>query len=81
MQSGIGSVHNTLLLQDPERTIVRGPFRPFPRSLAGRKVSLLAALATGAYQVTFMHAIDRLGAALGTSIALGVAPFATGLCA
>lgn len=40
VQSGIGSVHNTLLLQDPERTIVRGPFRPFPRSLAGREISL-----------------------------------------
>lgn len=42
---------------------------------------LLAAAATGIYQVTFMHAVDRLGAALGTSIALGVAPITTGLCA
>lgn len=42
---------------------------------------LLAALATGVYQVTFMHAVDQLGAALGTAIALGVAPVATGLCA
>ncbi|MGV9195353.1 aldehyde dehydrogenase family protein [Microbacterium sp. MC2] len=32
--SGIGVVHNALLLDDVERTIVRGPFRPFPRSLA-----------------------------------------------
>lgn len=42
---------------------------------------LLAAAATGVYQVTFMHAVDQLGAALGTSIALGVAPIATGVCA
>lgn len=32
--SGIGVVHNALLLDDVERTVVRGPFRPFPRSLA-----------------------------------------------
>ena len=42
---------------------------------------LLAAVATGVYQITFMHAVDQLGAALGTAIALGVAPIATGLCA
>jgi DME family drug/metabolite transporter len=42
---------------------------------------LLAALATGVYQITFMHAVHQLGAALGTTIALGVAPAATGLCA
>jgi DME family drug/metabolite transporter len=42
---------------------------------------LLAALATGVYQVTFMHAVDQLGAALGTTIALGVAPVVTGVCA
>ena len=33
--SGIGVVHNALLLDDVERSIVRGPFRPFPRSLPG----------------------------------------------
>ena len=34
--SGIGIVHNALLIDEPERTIVKGPFRPFPRSvLAG----------------------------------------------
>jgi aldehyde dehydrogenase (NAD(P)+) len=34
--SGIGVVHNALLIDEPERTIVKGPFRPFPRSvLAG----------------------------------------------
>jgi len=33
VQSGIGVVHNALLLEDPERTVVRGPFRILPRSL------------------------------------------------
>ena len=31
--SGIGIVHNALLLDGVERTVVHGPFRPFPRSL------------------------------------------------
>lgn len=31
--SGIGVVHNALLLDRVERSIMRGPFRPFPRSL------------------------------------------------
>jgi acyl-CoA reductase-like NAD-dependent aldehyde dehydrogenase len=36
--SGIGVVHNALLIDQPERTIVKGPFRPFPRSvLAGER--------------------------------------------
>jgi aldehyde dehydrogenase (NAD(P)+) len=30
--SGLGVVHNALLLDRVERSIVRGPFRPFPRS-------------------------------------------------
>ncbi|QAY59945.1 aldehyde dehydrogenase [Microbacterium protaetiae] len=34
--SGIGVVHNTLLLSRVERSIMRGPFRPFPRSLGRR---------------------------------------------
>src|SRR5690606_9786621 len=29
--SGIGVVHNALLLDGVERSVVRGPFRPFPR--------------------------------------------------
>ncbi|MCP2296629.1 aldehyde dehydrogenase (NAD(P)+) [Nocardia amikacinitolerans] len=33
VQSGIGVVHNALLIADPERTVVRGPFRPSPRSV------------------------------------------------
>ncbi|MET4703810.1 aldehyde dehydrogenase family protein [Frigoribacterium sp. UYMn621] len=32
VQSGIGVVHNALLLAETEKTIARGPFRPFPRS-------------------------------------------------
>ncbi|NEW44367.1 aldehyde dehydrogenase family protein [Nocardia cyriacigeorgica] len=33
VQSGVGIVHNALLLDDVERTVVRGPFRPAPRSV------------------------------------------------
>ena len=38
--SGIGVVHNSLLLARAERTVVRGPFRPAPRSLLGGEMSL-----------------------------------------
>lgn len=31
--SGIGVVHNAFLLDRVERTVVRGPFRPFPRAV------------------------------------------------
>ncbi|WP_223627522.1 aldehyde dehydrogenase family protein [Microbacterium sp. EST19A] len=31
--SGIGIVHNALLLDQVERSVIRGPFRPLPRSL------------------------------------------------
>lgn len=40
VQSGIGVVHNGMLIPDVERTVVRGPFRPFPRSFAGGELSL-----------------------------------------
>ncbi|MFB8146088.1 aldehyde dehydrogenase family protein [Microbacterium sp. NPDC056003] len=33
VESGIGVVHNALLLDGIERAVTRGPFRPFPRSL------------------------------------------------
>ncbi|MGX1703294.1 aldehyde dehydrogenase family protein [Microbacterium sp. NPDC055357] len=36
VESGIGIVHNALLLDRVERSVVRGPFRPFPRSLDPR---------------------------------------------
>lgn len=43
--SGIGVVHNALLLDRVERSVIRGPFRPFPRSLpvvnGGGRVSIL----------------------------------------
>ena len=41
VQSGIGFVHNTFLLEDIERTIVYAPWRPFPRGLASGQLSLL----------------------------------------
>lgn len=34
VQSGVGVVHNALLLPETEQTVVTGPFRPFPRSTA-----------------------------------------------
>ncbi|MBD8011497.1 aldehyde dehydrogenase family protein [Microbacterium sp. Re1] len=43
--SGIGVVHNALLLDDVERSVLRGPFRPFPRSLpllnGGGRITIL----------------------------------------
>lgn len=39
--SGIGVVHNALLLDNVERSVVRGPFRPFPRSLRGGRFTVL----------------------------------------
>ncbi|WP_091229781.1 aldehyde dehydrogenase family protein [Microbacterium sp. 3J1] len=43
--SGIGVVHNALLLDRVERSVIRGPFRPFPRSLplvnGGGRMSIL----------------------------------------
>jgi acyl-CoA reductase-like NAD-dependent aldehyde dehydrogenase len=44
VESGIGIVHNALLLDRVERSVTRGPFRPFPRS-AG------AALGRGRFSV------------------------------
>lgn len=40
IQSGRGVVHNALLISAPERTVVTGPFRPFPRSVAGGEFAL-----------------------------------------
>jgi len=36
----VGVVHNALLLADPERSVVRGPFRPAPRSVAHGELAL-----------------------------------------
>ncbi|WP_233204572.1 aldehyde dehydrogenase family protein [Cryobacterium sp. Y62] len=41
VQSGIGVVHNALLLDDVERTVVWGPFRPFPHSIVHGEWALL----------------------------------------
>ncbi|WP_278314724.1 aldehyde dehydrogenase family protein [Lolliginicoccus levis] len=40
VQSGMGVVHNALLLAEPERTVVTGPFRPAPRSLLRGELAL-----------------------------------------
>jgi len=40
VQSGSGVVHNALLIDDPERTVVRGPFRPAPRSIVTGELSM-----------------------------------------
>ena len=40
VQSGVGVVHNALLLDHVERTIVTGPFRPSPRSLLHGETSI-----------------------------------------
>ena len=39
--SGIGTVHNAFMLEDTERTVVRAPWRPFPRGLLSGQFSLL----------------------------------------
>ena len=40
VQSGIGVVHNALLIDRTERTVVRGPFRPSPRSMLHGELSI-----------------------------------------
>ena len=40
-QSGIGFVHNTYMFDKAERTVVRAPFRPFPRSVLNGEMTLL----------------------------------------
>ena len=40
VQSGIGVVHNALLIDHVERTVVRGPFRPAPRSMAKGELAM-----------------------------------------
>ena len=61
--SGIGVVHNALLLDDVERTVVRGPFRPFPRALSsivqGRRLAYGSVLPKPPWFVT-----ARTGAAV-----------------
>ncbi|WP_203581823.1 aldehyde dehydrogenase family protein [Microbacterium hibisci] len=46
VSSGIGVVHNALLLDRVERSVARGPFRPFPRSVGDTVRRRRAAKAT-----------------------------------
>ncbi|WP_339768234.1 aldehyde dehydrogenase family protein [uncultured Paraglaciecola sp.] len=41
VQSGIGFAHNTFMFDQPERVIVRAPWRPFPRNLLSGDITLL----------------------------------------
>lgn len=41
VQSGIGTVHNAFMLENTERTVVRAPWRPFPRGLLSGQFTLL----------------------------------------
>lgn len=41
VQSGIGTVHNSFMLEKAERTVVEAPFTPFPRNLLSGRLSLL----------------------------------------
>ncbi|MCA0869403.1 aldehyde dehydrogenase family protein [Seohaeicola saemankumensis] len=39
--SGIGTVHNSFMLENTERTVVQAPWRPFPRGLLSLQFTLL----------------------------------------
>lgn len=41
IESGIGAVHNTMLFDRPQRTVVEAPFTPFPRNLLSLSFTLL----------------------------------------
>lgn len=41
VQSGIGNVHNSFMFDKVERTIIKAPFRPFPRNLLSGGMTLL----------------------------------------
>lgn len=41
VQSGLGNVHNTFMLEQTERTVVEAPWAPFPRNLLFGSPSLL----------------------------------------
>lgn len=40
VQSGIGVVHNALLFDRPQKTVVRAPFTPFPRSIGAGELAM-----------------------------------------
>ncbi|HEX3548848.1 MAG TPA: hypothetical protein VHT53_00625, partial [Candidatus Elarobacter sp.] len=58
--SGIGVVHNAYLFDDPQKSVVRAPFAPFPRSFRDGERTLLP---TPPWFVTHRHA-DAVGRAL-----------------
>lgn len=41
IQSGLGVVHNGLMFDKPQKTVVRAPFAPFPRSMANGERTIL----------------------------------------
>ncbi|MCX7560192.1 aldehyde dehydrogenase family protein [Sulfitobacter sp. F26204] len=41
VQSGIGTVHNTFMLENTERVVIQAPWRPFPRGLLSGQFTLL----------------------------------------
>ncbi len=41
VESGIGTVHNSFMLEKTERTVVEAPWSPFPRNLASARFTLL----------------------------------------
>ena len=41
VQSGIGTVHNTLLFEKAERSVAEAPFKPFPRNLLSLSFTML----------------------------------------
>jgi aldehyde dehydrogenase (NAD(P)+) len=55
--SGIGVVHNAYLFDKPQKSVVRAPFAPFPRSLANGEHTLLP---VPPWFVTHRHA-DKVG--------------------
>jgi hypothetical protein len=61
--SGIGVVHNALLLDHVERSVLRGPFRPFPRAAAARFRGGFTALPKPPWFVT-----SRTGAEVGEGL-------------
>lgn len=40
IRSGSGVVHNAMLFDQPQKTVVRGPFRPFPRAITKGEMSI-----------------------------------------
>jgi aldehyde dehydrogenase (NAD(P)+) len=41
IQSGVGVVHNSLLFDRPQKSVVRAPFHPYPRSVAHGRPTML----------------------------------------